>query len=244
MSQHAHLTVASDQRAARAAASPSRWCGRLHGDPRVDGLVPASHRERTERLVAHRAPRCRVGGGSDDDLPGLRRRLQPARGVDDVAHHRWVTAGAHGTHEHFTRVDPDPQRDVGRLIGRELFERLLHLQRGAHPTLRVVFVRDRDTEARDDCVADDLVELTAERAHVGDEPLERTVDEVLHLLGIGRLRESRETDDVGHQHGDEPALVGPGRERVTTLRAEPGGLGHAFSACRAVHGVRLPAQGH
>ena len=84
---------------------------------------------------------------------------------------------------------PMRKRDLRRLVGRELLERLLHLQRGAHTALGVVLVRDRHAEARDERVADDLVELAAERAHVGDEPLERAVDEVLHVLGIGGLRE-------------------------------------------------------
>ena len=73
-------------------------------------------------------------------------------------------------------------------VGSQLLERFLHLQRGAHPALGVVLVRGRDAEARDERVADDLVELAAEGAHVGDQALERAVDQVLHLLRIGGLR--------------------------------------------------------
>ena len=240
MPQHAHLRVAPDERAARAASSSSR-CGRgVQRDPRFDGFVSPAHGELAERLVPHRAARRRVGGRTDDDLAGLGRGLEPARGVDDVAHHGRVAAGAHRADEHLTGVDADAQGHLRRLVGRELLERFLHLQRGAHAAFGVVLVRDRDAEDRDDRVADDLVELAAERAHVGDEALEGAIDEVLHVLGVGRLRERGEPDDVGHEHGDQAALVGSSGKRVPTLGTESGGLGHALTAGRAAHCFRLP----
>ena len=233
VAQHTHLGVAPDERAASAAAPASRWCGRVHRDPRVDGLVPASHRERTERLVAHRARVAAYVARTDDDLARLRRGLEPARGVDDVAHHGRVAPGTHRADQHLAGVDPDPQGHLRRLVGGELLEGFLHLQRGAHAALGVVFVGDRDAEARDERVADDLVELAAEGAHVGDEAFERAIDQVLHLLGVGRLREGGETDDVGHEHGDEAALVG----RVASACPHSG-------QNRAVSGTHSPHAGH
>ena len=166
--------------------------------------------------------------------------MEAAGGVDDVAHHGRVAPGAHRADEHLTRVDADAQEDLRRLVRGEIFERVLHLQRRAHAALGVVFVRERHTEDRDDRVTDDLVELSAERAHVGDEALERAIHEVLHVLGIGGLRERGESDDVGHQHSDEPALIGSGGERVPTLGTETGRLGQALTAGRAAHLLRLP----
>ena len=48
-----------------------------------------------------------------------------------------------------------------------------------------------------------------------------------------------EADDVGHEHGDEAALVGTGGKRVPAFGAEPGGLGHALTTGRAAHGAQV-----
>ena len=42
---------------------------------------------------------------------------------------------------------------------------------------------------------------------VGGQALEAAVDQVLHLLGVAGLGQRREADEVGEQHGDDPALV-------------------------------------
>ena len=126
-------------------------------------------------------------------------------------------------------------------LGRELGERLLHPQRGPHRPLGVVLVRDRRAEQGDDLVADDLVEPAAERGDVGDEPLEAVVDEAFHLLGVGVGREGGEADEVGHQHGDQPALVGrpPGADR-TPGRTVP--LRPRRAARRTGHAATLPVR--
>ena len=79
-------------------------------------------------------------------------------------------------------------------------------------------MRDGRTEQRHDRVADDLVDLPAEGGDVGDEALEAAVDEVLHLLGVHRLRKAGEADQVGEQHGDDAALVARGRHEAVPAR--------------------------
>ena len=103
-----------------------------------------------------------------------------------------------------------------------LCDRLLHPQRGAHGPLGVVLVGDRGTEQGDDRVADDLVDLAAERGDVGHEALEAVVDQVLDLLGVERLGQRGEADQVGEQDRHDPALVGARRKAMPARRAEPG----------------------
>ena len=87
-------------------------------------------------------------------------------------------------------------------------QRLLHPQRGPHRAFGVVLVGDGRTEQRDHGVADDLVDPAAERRDVVAQLGEAVVDEGLHLLGVGRLREGREPDEVGEDDRGDPPLVG------------------------------------
>ena len=123
-----------------------------------------------------------MGGRTDDDLVRAGDRLQPARGVHDVAHRGVVAAGAQRADEHLAGVHADAQVDVDAVLFAHLREPLLHPQRGAHRALGVVLVRDRRAEERDERVADDLVDLAAEGGDLGGEPLEAAVDEVLDVL--------------------------------------------------------------
>ena len=95
-------------------------------------------------------------------------------------------------------------------------------ERGAHGPLRVVFVGDRRTEQGEDRVTDDLVDLPAERSDICHEALEAVVDQVLQLLGIHRLGETGEADEVGEQHRHDAPLVRARHEAVPARGAEPG----------------------
>jgi hypothetical protein len=68
-------------------------------------------------------------------------------------------------------------------------------------------VRDRRAEHAPGPVAEQLVDPAAEQLDVGDQALERGVDEPLHLLGVEVLGERREAHDIGEQHRDDPALL-------------------------------------
>ena len=189
--QDHEVVVPADERCLRPGAAEARRRDGGDGLPRVDGLLATLHAQRAERLVPHGPVGRRVCHGTDDDLPGCGDRLEPAGGVHDVAHGRVVTAGAQGPDEDLTGVDADAHPQVGAGIAVELLEALLHPQPGAHRALGVVLVCDRGTEDRDERVADDLVDLPAVRDDVGGEPLEGAVDDVLHLLRVGALRETR-----------------------------------------------------
>ncbi len=114
-------------------------------------------------------------------------------------------------------------------------ERSLHGERGTHRALGIVLVRDRGAEQGEDRVADDLVDLAAVGVDVGHEPLERVVDDVLHVLGITGLREAGEADEVGEEHGDDTAFVRAPLERGATGRAEACTLHQRGPARRARH---------
>ena len=150
----------------------ARGRDRAEGPPGRDRLLPTLDRDRAERLVAHAAQRRGVRRGTDDDLVGPGDLLQPARGVHDVAHRGVVAAGTQRADEHLAGVHADPQVDVDPVLVAHLGEPFLHAQRGAHRALGVVLVRDRRAEERDERVADDLVDLAAERGDLGREALE------------------------------------------------------------------------
>ena len=77
----------------------------------------------------------------------------------------------------------------------------------------------------------------AEVDDVGDERVEAGVDEAFHLLGVAPGRKRGEADEVGHEHGDEAALVGRGDQTLPALRAKraPSGTGapHAGQVIRS-----------
>ena len=111
----------------------------------------------------------------------------------------------------------------------------LHGECGTHGALGIVLVRDRRTEQREDRVADDLVDLAAVGGDVGDESLERVVDDVLHLLGIAGLRQAGEADEIGEEHGDDAAFVRTALHRRAAGRAEACTLHQRGPARRARH---------
>ena len=57
-----------------------------------------------------------------------------------------------------------------------------------------------------------ILSMTPEGRDVSHEPFEAPVDEVLHVLGVGRLGEGGEPDQVGEQDGGDAALVGADHE--------------------------------
>ena len=180
---------------------------------------------------------------SDDDLAGLGGRLQAARRVHDVAHHGGIATRAHRADEHLTGVDADAQREAVPGLVRDPVERLSHRDPAPHGALGVVLVRGRCPELGHDLVADDLVEAATVRGDHVDERLEAAVDKVLDGLGVGGLRQGRESHDVGHEHGDEPALVGPAQQRMSAIRAEARAGRNVLAARRAVHGVMPVGRG-
>ena len=188
--EQCHLGLAADEQGRTVGVAVAWWRNGLDRGPRLDGALAALDDERPERLEPDGSSGRLVGEGTDDDLSGSGNALQATGGVHDVTHRRVVAAGPQRADEHLARVDADAHLRAYPVLVAQARERPLHLQRGAHGALGVVLVRDRSAEERDDGVADDLVDLAAERGDVGDETLEALVDEVLHRLGVGRPREN------------------------------------------------------
>ncbi len=92
--------------------------------------------------------------------------------------------------------------------------RLVHLDGGANGPIGVVLVRHRCAEQRDDPVAEDFVDRTAELRDVGDQPLERSVDQPLHPLRVEVLRQRRVADEVGEHHRHHASLLGGDRHHL------------------------------
>ena len=191
------------------AAHPGRGGGG-DGHPRLDRPLATAGDEVAGGLVVDR-----VGGERErrlaDDHPARRgHRLQPGRGVDDVAHRRVLGAGQRPD-EHLAGVDPDAHADVdatvGGRAGHRAGQRLLHLQPGAHRPLGIVLVGHRCAEQGEDPVTEQLVDPTAVLGDVVDQPGEAALDEPLGLLRVHELGERGEPDEIGEQHRDDAPLL-------------------------------------
>ena len=229
----AQLAVAADERrfepvrlegAAQAGHDPKRT-------PQRRQPLLALELEGSRVFVDHgllgRAPRRLA----DEHAPGRRRRLDARRGVDEVAGDHALPLGA----ERHRRLAGEDTRAGTQLVGSDLVaergDGRDEVERGADGALRVVLRRGRRAPDGHDRVADELLHGAAVD---GDDPpadVEVAGEELAHLLGVARLRQGREADEVGEQHGDEPAL---GRR----LRPRRGGnLGCQRRAAVAAEGV-------
>ena len=237
--QDRDLAVAADERCLDPPVPVARRRDGPDRAPGVDGLFPSLHRDRPEGLVADAPQRRRVGRGADDHLVRPRDLLEPARGVHDVAHRGVVATGPERADQHLAGVHPDAEVHVHLELGPHLREALLHAQRGPDGPLGVVLVGDRRAEQRDQRVADHLVDLAAEGRDLDREPLEAAVDEVLDVLGVRGLRQRREPDQVGEEHGRDAPLVRPRDKAVAARRAEARVSRSRTPARRTGHGVMV-----
>jgi hypothetical protein len=149
-----------------------------------------------------RAPRC----VADEHLPGLRQRLHPGGRVDDVARHHALAHGADG-HGRLTREHPRPHPQVGdadlvpeRGHGRDQVER--------RPDGPLGIVLGGVVGAPDghDGVADELLDDAAVELDQPPADVEVARQQGADVLGVARLRERREPDNVGEEHGDQAPL--------------------------------------
>ena len=194
---------------------------------------------------------------ADVDAARLRDRLDARGGVDEIAgdhalgpradrHRRFACEHARARPQ-FLRADLLAQRRHGRD----------EIERRADGPLRVVLGRHGRAPHGHDRVADELLHRAAVELDQPPAEVEVAREQLANLLGIARLREAREADQVGEQHGDEPALgrgslscgrdlgAGPmlGRDRRAALVAEllvPGESSAAGAAVRR-RGERRPA---
>ena len=233
--EHAELDGSTHQGTRRAAPVTSGRAKRADRRPHLLGLLPATRGQVTARLVGDGLRSGTMGRLAHHHLPGSGRRLQPGRQVHHVAHRGVVAAGPQRTDEHLAGVDPDPHADVDARLPAERCEGLLHPHGRPDGPLGIVLVGQRCAEQREDGVADDLVDPPTEGGDVGDEALEGRIDDPLHRFRVATLREGGETDQIGEEHGDDPAFLRPARQGVPAVRAEPGVLLDDRSTARALH---------
>ena len=171
---------------------------------------------------------------ADQDPVHRRRRLQPRRGVDDIA-------GGHS----FALGGPGAERDQGlaRVDGDSHLELLLldrpvaDLERRTHRAFRVVLVRRGCAEQRYDGVADELLDGAAEALELGTKvPVVRR-EQRPHVLRVELLRTRGEADEVGEQDRHDLPLLAHGwhgsLERRAARATEAGVLCVLRRAARA-----------
>ncbi len=196
---------------AHEAASAAAGCDDAHGAPERHGLGLPLELVRPGVLAhdggLHRAARglvhehrSRQGG-----------RLDAGRRVDEIPRDDPLVLGADGDcgfARRHARAQPQ-SRDAD--LRAERGDVAHEVERGPHGTFGVVLSRDGSAPDGHDGVADELLDRAAVPADHGAGGLEVPRQDVANLLGVLRLRERREPDEVGEEHGHEPALGVRGR---------------------------------
>jgi hypothetical protein len=110
------------------------------------------------------------------------------------------------------RVDGDAGAKLESVSGRDLrsvvIERFADREGSADGVLRVVLVRDGCAEKRQDAVARQLRDGTAEALDLLAHQLHDVVENELRSLGAELLGDRRRAGDVGHEYRDDPPLSG------------------------------------
>ena len=99
---------------------------------------------------------------------------------------------------------PRHARELARLL--ELRHRGDQVERCADRTLGVVLVRDRDAPDGHDGVADELLDRAAVALHTLTAEVVVAGQQLAGVLGVARLRDAREADEVAEEHRDEAPL--------------------------------------
>ena len=135
-----------------------------------------------------------MGGLADQDLARGGHGLEARRGVDQVAGHHALVAGAEG---HRGLAGQDAGSRLDRRTQRA--DRVHELQRRTDATLGVVLVGDRRAPHRHHRVADELLDGPAVSVdHVAGQ-LEVAGQQLADRLGVAALRERGEPDQIGEQ---------------------------------------------
>src|ERR1022692_4626052 len=168
-----------------------------------------------ERLDDKMLAQRRAGDFVDQDgaSSDLGMGFEPSREVDDVADagvgRPFVGAGVSGDHLAGRDADANPDRRLpGRLaLDAEQIDQFHHLQRGAHRA--VAMVRERHGRAEDghQSIAHHLRPDAAMAADRIEHQRIKRVQKLDRFLGWLRLRERRETPDIGKHHRAMNALA-------------------------------------
>ena len=152
-------------------------------------------------LVGDRRLRSALRRLTDQHRARLGRRLDTRRRVDQVAGDHALAPGA----ERDRRLAGE-HAGARLQTGTELRHRGDEFERGAHRPLGVVFVRGRCAPDGHDRVADELLDRAAVALDHRPRRLEVLGEELPRFLGVPRLGQRREADQVGEEDGNEPAL--------------------------------------
>jgi hypothetical protein len=160
------------------------------------------------RLEGNRPARGTLSRLPDENRARGSGRLQPARGIDEVARDHPLVGRPEGDGG-FAGEDAGPGCDAGS----ERLDRVDELKAGPNCPLGVVFVRRGRTPDGHDGVADELLDGSPVATDHVPREVEIASQELTSVLGIASLGECREADEVGEQDGDEAALGDGGRDQ-------------------------------
>ncbi len=177
--------------------------------------------------------------GTEQDLAGRRRLLQPGRDVDRIAGHEALAAGR-VARDDLTGVDARTVQDHKAVVALELVvqarELLPHVGRCVHSTQRVVLLYLRKAEHGHDRIADELLDHAAVPIDDGAHRVEVARHHPPERLRVELFAECGRAYDVGEQNRDGLAhlcQVLSGCEDSAASRAEAGAGRVLFSAARA-----------
>ena len=122
-----------------------------------------------------------------------------------------MTAGLHRAHHDLAGVDPDADLDAGAALPSQVLapaaEIFARRERRVQCALRMVLVRDRCAEQREDAVAGRLHDVPVVAMDRVDHRLERGIDYGAGLLGIEVAHQLSRALDIREERGDGLALA-------------------------------------
>ena len=196
-------------------------------------------------LNANESLRREIRRPADEDAVGRCSRLDPRGRIEHVACGRPLSLARPRPehHERLAGVDAGPDVEVEPLVLRvQLGDSLPDCERSADGTLRIVLVRLRRAEERQNGIAAELLEGAAV-------PLELAADarvvgrhERSHVFGIEILRACGRADEVDEDRGDDLAFLARrrcGGKRTPAEAAKPELGGIRFATRWADGGLRL-----
>ncbi len=229
LAQDRHLARSPDERDRPARGPGGEPLDRVRGQVHQEALradVPALPErdlglgERVRRL-AH------------EHLSGSGCGLEPRRRVHDRSGDQELPRGTQAGGRH-ARLDPHAHLErVGEPEGDPLAaETAADREPCPDRAERVVLVNRRQAEDRHHGVADELLRPAAERLQLLGGGVEEPAQDLACALRVEALREPRRIDEIGEQHRDHLAFLGPerGRHDRPAVGAEPGAGGQRMTA--------------
>ncbi len=180
----------------------------------IDRLADAFDFGCAERLENEVAFAKSATGFADRDRTDRGGGLHPRRQVDGMPDRRVLDltgAGLDRADHDFAGVDADAALDRGAALGEHLcripFEFLLHPQRCIERPLRMVLMRHRRAEQREDAITRGLHDVTVVAVDGIHHQRQRRIDDVARLLGVEFLHQFGRALEVGEQRRHRLALA-------------------------------------